>query len=359
MKGQMLVGIQVLRGCAALAVVLYHCNLVMNQHGQGTLPHDFFFVGIAGVDVFFCLSGFLMVHIIRGGPVGPREAMGFLMRRALRIVPLYWLLTAVKLALLAAAVGLASPAFPGADFILRSFLFIPVVNFEGNVQPVLAAGWTLVYEWFFYVMLFLGMLVAGRAAPLAASLVLAGLVVAGLLWPFSSLPLATYADPIVLEFIAGMAIGALGGRLTLGVRTGRILLAGSLALFALSALPAVAELPRILRFGLPSALLLLAFLGLEQDLRRPVFAPLRVAGDSSYSIYLCHQIVQAVLIAVLARLLPTLLPSGWSDAALLAALLVLPVAAGLVLYATVERPMTRRLMRWASRSRPAVAVQAA
>jgi peptidoglycan/LPS O-acetylase OafA/YrhL len=71
-------------------------------------------------------------------------------------------------------------------------------------------------------------------------------------------------------------------------------------------------------------------------------------GDSAYRTYLCHQIVQAVL----ARLLP----AGWYDATLLVAL---PVGAGFVLYATVERPMTRRLMRWASRSRPAVAVQAA
>lgn len=43
----------------------------------------------------------------------------------------------------------------------------------------------------------------------------------------------------------------------------------------------------------------------------------------------------------------------------LAALLIVPATTELALYAREGGPMTRRLMRWASRSRPAVAVQAA
>lgn len=67
--------IQVLRGVSVLLVLLFH------------LGFEFFGSGFLGVDVFFVISGFLMAVLYREG-----EAIGFLKRRALRLLPSYYII---------------------------------------------------------------------------------------------------------------------------------------------------------------------------------------------------------------------------------------------------------------------------
>ena len=79
--------IQVARGIAANLVVFSHLFLVETKYtAAGVLP-AFTLYGIAGVDLFFVLSGFIMVAVA-GRDIGPIE---FLWRRATRIYPTYWL----------------------------------------------------------------------------------------------------------------------------------------------------------------------------------------------------------------------------------------------------------------------------
>ena len=66
-----------LRGLAALAVVVYHTAYLIN--GAHT---DFL-----GVCVFFVISGFIMTLVSR------ETADRFLVKRLVRIVPLYWICT--------------------------------------------------------------------------------------------------------------------------------------------------------------------------------------------------------------------------------------------------------------------------
>ena len=58
--------------------------------------------GDLGVDIFFVLSGFVMVAIAGRG-VGP---LNFLWRRFVRIYPTYWLATAIMIAMAVAVPGL-------------------------------------------------------------------------------------------------------------------------------------------------------------------------------------------------------------------------------------------------------------
>ena len=74
----MLFNIQALRGFAALAVAFYHTDYRL----PGDLHTDF-----RGVAIFFVISGFIMCFITRADP------NDFLMKRAIRIVPMYWLCT--------------------------------------------------------------------------------------------------------------------------------------------------------------------------------------------------------------------------------------------------------------------------
>ena len=97
---KILLPIQVLRALAALAVMIGHF-----QGYTATAATHYWLsysnVAAAGVDLFFVISGFIMVYTsapLFAAPGGPQQ---FLVRRAIRIVPLYWLATTFYIVLAA------------------------------------------------------------------------------------------------------------------------------------------------------------------------------------------------------------------------------------------------------------------
>ena len=84
--------IQALRAVAALMVVAYHAfdlwAVRITQSSGGYWTN-----GAAGVDIFFVISGFVMVVSSRKLVGQPGAALTFMRHRIVRIVPLYWLLT--------------------------------------------------------------------------------------------------------------------------------------------------------------------------------------------------------------------------------------------------------------------------
>src|SRR5438093_4622260 len=87
-----LVSIQVLRAVAALAIIVAHFWGAFEAFGHPN-PWPNFILGAAGVDLFFVISGFIMVYSSErmfGQPTAPAQ---FFFRRLARIVPLYWAVT--------------------------------------------------------------------------------------------------------------------------------------------------------------------------------------------------------------------------------------------------------------------------
>jgi exopolysaccharide production protein ExoZ len=140
--------LQILRGLAALGVVFYHTGYPL----AGDWHTEFF-----GVSTFFVISGFIMCFITRDPNGGDADAQGFLTRRAIRIVPLYWLFTL--------ALVLMSRHETDIPLILRSFTFYPPP--EGTM-PLLSVGWTLNFEVYFYVVFAIALLINRGLAPLIA-----------------------------------------------------------------------------------------------------------------------------------------------------------------------------------------------
>jgi exopolysaccharide production protein ExoZ len=120
--------IQILRAAAALGVLLDHA-------GRWLDVAPIVDIGAAGVDLFFVISGFIMVYTSERlfGQTGAPQR--FLARRIIRIVPLYWTLTAFAALVL----------FGFGPNTLGSYLFIPT-----HRGPILTVGWTLNYEMMFY-----------------------------------------------------------------------------------------------------------------------------------------------------------------------------------------------------------------
>src|SRR3954447_18606948 len=89
-----IVSIQLLRAVAALAVTLCHFSLLrLYLFGLQNEPLPLHFLA-SGVDLFFVISGFIIVH----SSVALFDRSGgwrtFLMRGLARITPLYWATTA-------------------------------------------------------------------------------------------------------------------------------------------------------------------------------------------------------------------------------------------------------------------------
>jgi exopolysaccharide production protein ExoZ len=109
--------------------------------------------GGGGVDIFFVISGFIMVYTTQSHHVGP---FSFFVNRVVRIVPIYWLLTLAVFTLAVIAPHLLGATRAAPSELLKSLLFIPFAKSNGAVQPILFLGWTLNYEMFFYMLFALG-----------------------------------------------------------------------------------------------------------------------------------------------------------------------------------------------------------
>ncbi len=314
--------IQYLRGLAAFGVLAFHAA----ERAGGT-----FGVGAAGVDVFFVISGFIMwVVTCRKAP----SPGWFLIKRAQRIVPLYW---AVTLATAAIAVFVPG-AFPRmvvtAESVVKSLLFVPYRDPQGLIAPLVVPGWTLNFEMFFYLLFAGGLLTPAKLRPWLVGGALAGLVA---LRPFVDLshPIAaTYTDPILLEFATGIGVGWLwsNGRLP-GRRAGWALVTVGLAGFMGVALAGIdVSTARPVWWGIPAVLLVSGAVSLERAGPIADLAPLRWLGDASYSVYLIHGLAISAAVRAMAM-------AGIDHpVAVFATAIVVGVGAGLACYQLFEKP---------------------
>ncbi|MEZ6030016.1 MAG: acyltransferase [Hyphomonadaceae bacterium] len=345
----MFANVQALRALAAIAVLLHHLQAQMNVH-LGT-PH-LGYLGRAGVDVFFAISGFIMFHTTRDGG---RTIGQFWRDRILRIVPLYWAAMGVMLALLAFGLHPLGIAAVSADDVLAHALFIPDVRLDGDPYPIVDVGWTLNYEMYFYVLFGLTFLLPSQAWALA-TLTAFFLAAWWIAVTVTGLPhaLKQWAQPITLEFVAGGALALLYRvRLPISRTVERVI--GTIAITggAVSLVVAAGWMGwlanhdfaiRALGFGLPSVAIVGGALLLERSgvvMRGRV---LLLLGAASYAIYLVHHII-VQFGAELAELIDP--HPGFVVIALDATLIsFVAIGAGIAVHVWIEKPVTQGLKRY-------------
>ncbi len=335
-------GLQMLRFFAAFAVLLEHVMHEALSFGiapDGLIarlePVDF---GV-GVDVFFVISGFIMLHI-SADQFGRRGApRAFLLRRVARLVPLYWLFTLAMLAAMVLVPGQLAHTALNPAHILASFGFVPWLDSTGLAHPILGLGWTLNYEMYFYALFALMLLL-----PLRAGLwTMAGLFLAlALLHPAISpaqVQFFFWTDPIIVEFLFGIGIAllvrrgtALPGWAALG------LMALGVAGLGLGQLVDIAgPFDRLLTTGLPAAMLVGGTVFAQPRALGPLGRFLVLGGDASYALYLSHPFSINVVILGWQRLH---LSSPWL---FMGVTIVAAVAGAIAVHLLLERPWLARL----------------
>lgn len=361
--------VQMFRGLAALMVVVGHSQTAMAgvvERTGGAFARSTLLPWGAGVDLFFVISGFIMVHASARLFGMPGARAEFLRRRLVRIAPLYWLVTTAFLLLLAAATWKGGDAFPHPLAILASYAFVPFdTRGDGGLFPVYDLGWTLNYEMFFYALLALVVAWPRHRALAAVAVMLAALVLIGAWIPPGS-ALWFWTRPIIVDFGLGLGVGALmangtvlprAARIALAVTGTVLLIADPVHVFGGPAGHTVANAwPRVLLAGLPvAAMLAAAVLGPEPTMPRALL-PLGRVGDASYSLYLLHPFALIAVEKAAQKSASVAAAPGWLLVAVTVALAILLALAG---YRWIERPLTAALGRHVAHPRPARTIAAA
>jgi exopolysaccharide production protein ExoZ len=328
--------IQALRGVAALLVVLYHALEVWGDRVDSAAPGVGWTNGAAGVDIFFVISGFVMVVASRRLAGEPGAWHVFLRHRAVRIVPLYWLLTTVKVAAVATLSSMVLRTSLDPNFVAGSYLFLPVVDSANHFRPVLPVGWTLTYEFLFY-LLFAAAL-AIRVDVLRIVVPGLGLIAAAALIKTETWPAWTILfNTIVLEFVFGVVLAKWilrGSRIRPAIATG-LVIAGFASILGM---PMVSENARVLTWGIPAFAIVAGAVCLERAIGQTLPRWLLASGDASYSIYLSHGFVLPTIVLLISRIAS---PGLWTEALTTALCLAVGAVVGWIVFVWVEGPMLR------------------
>ena len=341
MRRTEIVGVQYLRGIAALAVVVDHAagTAAFSKYFGNSPAWAFAGSGARGVDLFFLISGFIITIVaLHGAELAPAMKLrDFFARRFARIVPLMWLAIISYLLLQLAFRHGVPPLVP----YVHAMLLLP-----GDILP--PHIWTLRQELVFYLVFALAMLTVrlGRI----------------LMWLWLALPLVLIAlgalphdggmvhggvrmiaSPSNLEFGAGMLIGIIW----LKRWTHRDFAAPiePLLLLAIGFVVAVA----VISWGVGHmtapgrvawcSLLFAPLLFYAVHVRCPEGWPRRIGellGNASYAIYLFHPHAVSGSLGILTRLTP------WMPrAALILIVVVIATGFGVAVHLLVEKPLVR------------------
>ena len=339
--GERLEAIEALRGVAALMVVVGHVLDDSAQFGVGAGVIPDWSIWNAGVDLFFVISGFIMVWTFGdrfGTPGAPRE---FVIRRLSRIVPLYWLATALTALLLLLWPSLFDRSAFGWQHLVLSLLFVPHLSPAGELLPMVGVGWTLNYEMYFYLVFAVGLMLPKLAGlALIVLVMMVSFVVSAMMGSDAPTFARFLANSVVLDFVLGVGL-AYFLRLA-GVRWQILLLASAAALAASLLLSELLGGMRFIRAGLPAVALVAALLAIYPRSPGRIGQPLVALGAASYALYLFHPLVLNLTKALMLQA-----SSAWDLHAsqlfgwYVACALLLSIAAGLLLRAVVELPLLR------------------
>ena len=336
--------IQVCRGIAALLVVLFHVNqfseLKLNQSFLGGI----FTFGGAGVDFFFVLSGFIIFYAHHLDINQPNKLNSFIIKRLIRVYPLYWLITLALLPIYFLVPAFGEGYERNLDVILKSLLLYPQEHY-----PILIVGWTLSHEIFFYLMFALAI---GLNSRITKPIFLGWLTTTCILFYFSLSDQLAIQPPLLVNFIFNphnleFVLGCLAAYLVCQtqIRFSRLWLMTGTSLFLWAALwdnYQIANIPDVIAYGVPSMLIVLGAASVDEQHPIAVHPWLSYLGDASYSIYLVHYPwLSACFMAAIALKLPNWL---YSDL-LMSSLAVITVIAGCLTYQYLEKPLISLLRR--------------
>jgi exopolysaccharide production protein ExoZ len=335
-----------MRALAALLVVaghaMYEATAINGAQRYGSILDSSFW--LAGVDLFFILSGFIMMWTFAGRFGEPGAAREFLTRRIIRIGPPYWFFTALMIVAIALFPDHVETTSFTPVHALLSLLFIPHLASQGGIHPILLHGWTLIYEMFFYLIFAAALLLKMKNGVTAIVVIFMTLNAIGNFSGVLPVGLALFfSDPIIFEFLLGIGFYFMQDDGWLSAERLYCVLAGCL----IAGLSAYAfglwSENRFFYFGLPAFASFAFGYYMLTDGRARFWMFLVLVGEASYALYLSHPFV---LELVKWGLSAVRVESAGFIALYVVTGVTLATLTSIIFWNTIERPLNRRLSRW-------------
>jgi peptidoglycan/LPS O-acetylase OafA/YrhL len=327
-----------LRGIVVVLVLLQHETFLAHKYLDVSFAGGVFGLGEFRIDFFFILSGFFAAWVVGRGHKTENLGIHFLSRRLLRLLPLLWLVTTVKLVPII-GLGLAGRHQVLDWFqILRSYTLLPSPGY-----PIVLPAWTLSFELVFCSLWAVLLSFPWRFRMAAIGLWAVAILAYGRNAPSFWLP-AFMLHPYFVDFIGGALLAETASSMNVRMRGSIIISAGFVLLMvAVSIQPelkACPELVRRLAWGGAAFLIVAGLFRLEcQGVAFPMPSGLRLLAQASYSIYLTHS---AVLYVVMTGLAGRVMNS-WTTHLLLVVVAGATVAGGVLVHRWIEVPLQRAL----------------
>lgn len=300
----MLYSLQYLRGIACLLVVLYHSRGELNDiYVQNNLGNILFNYGYIGVDLFFMISGF----VIMLSTEKDSSVRSFIVKRIFRLYPVY------LVCLLLCALIFTKPI----DINYLKSLFFINLNYDKSAPwfgySVISTAWTLTYEIIFYCIFSIAMKISWKNRfYISSAIIMASVFTLGLIYNneinisgYATLSdheapwiLKLFASPMLLEFIAGMVIYQVyryAKNHDMKIISTPLLAASSFA-FIFFYMSGYNGGHGLFNCGIYAFMLLLSLSIFETTRKIKFNKVLDWMGDISYSLYLVHTIVISILI---------------------------------------------------------------
>jgi len=282
-----------IRATSAILVVVAH--LVMRLLKYNILGEEWGWLaksGSAGVYTFFVISGFVIVRSSAKLFESDGATLSFLIKRAIRVFPLYYIFTILFTVKMAAS----GDAWSISELLL-SLLFVPYQNTDGLMQPIYSLGWSLNYEIYFYIIFSFSLVFSKRIGVIVTCIGIVSIMTISrnfgqfapngdaLDWK------AFYGSQVVLFFLVGMIIALVPNKIMFGSAVCFLIGVCLLALGILSGNDAILAVCCV-------AAVLFASIERPTEVRSPLAHWMEVAGGASYSIYLTHSFVLGPLVAL-------------------------------------------------------------
>ncbi|MEG5034123.1 acyltransferase [Microcoleus sp. AT3-D2] len=331
--------LQVYRGIAAVLVVMFHLNDMSAERLNQVTFFNLFQAGWSGVDYFFVLSGFIMVYVHRSA-IGKKDQLkSFLVKRGVRIYPIYWIITLTVLCFFLVIPGFANNKDLSLGQVIISLLLIPQKD-----KPILDVGWTLIYELYFYFLFSIAIwLKPKHSVPILSTWLLVTILKFCKLinFPQSFFLLNQVFGNMNLEFVLGCLAAYIVINYNNKIGKYRWILFGiaNLGYVILGMLVAWGntDLERVTTFAVLAALLIIAATSIDLKDSPKIPAFLIFLGDASYSIFLTHGPVISASTKILQKANLGKYFDGFFAPALLA---VFTVVFGCIFYSLIEKPLT-------------------
>ena len=264
----MISNLQFLRAFASINVVYFHTLIGSESYGKSTnIFQTLGGWGANGVDIFFVISGFVMIY---SQIHNPKKIYEFYISRLIRIVPVYWLITIFLVTLYYLLPEIFKSFSLDLKKIISSLFFVSQI-ITGEF-PVINVGWTLEWEILFYLIFGLSLYFKDIKKTIIS------------IFFFMMLIFLFTEKLLFLEFFVGVLIGYVHNKIKLSYLNGLIILIiGIIFLFlSLSSYIVAIELDRFFIWGIPSAFIVMGAVYCKPIKNSFLF----YLGNASYSIYL-------------------------------------------------------------------------